>query len=202
MRGHGAVSAFLFVLAMLLGAPIVAADDAEFASAAGDDAVQSRRPAVAIALYRRAQRLGFRDTVSLDARIAGAEAQRRSFLSVCETKLGAAGRHACVAARLPGAADEFIVLRRLGIIDESDHENSSALESYISADRLQPGDPNIAAAILRLSATVARTDAAAQRVPGQIPLQLQGTPSTLESAYYLQAGEHRFSNAEPATFSH
>ncbi len=128
-----------FVFAVTLSAPATAGPEAEAASAAGDAAVQLRRPGEAILQYRRAQALGFRDMASLGARIAGAEAQRQAFLRICDTGTGAPARRACHAARLPGAPDEARVLHRLEIMDDAAPRsveapprmqgNSSTLES-------------------------------------------------------------------------
>lgn len=111
------VSAFTFSLSV----SAIAGQEAEGASAAGDAAVQMRRPGEAIVQYRRAQALGFRDTASLATRIAGAEAQRQAFLRVCDNGTGDTARRACLAARLQGAPDEARVLRRLQMIDDDAH---------------------------------------------------------------------------------
>jgi hypothetical protein len=113
-------------LAAVLSAPAFAGADAENASAAGDAAMQMRRPGEAIVQYRRAQALGFRDTASLAARIAGAEAQRQAFLRICDNETGEAARRACLAARLAGAPDEAHVLRRLEIIEDAAHRSVEA----------------------------------------------------------------------------
>jgi hypothetical protein len=138
-RCRGIPGLLALVVAAALSAPAIAGPEAEAASAAGDTAMQSRRPGEAIVEYRRAQALGFRDTASLDARIAGAEAQRQAFLRICDTGTGEPARRACLAARLPGAPDEPRVLRRLESMDEAAHRriepsprmqgNSSTLES-------------------------------------------------------------------------
>ena len=77
-RCRGMPGLLAVVFAVTLSAPAIAGPEAEAASAAGDTAMQLRHPGEAILQYRRAQALGFGDTVSLDARIAGAEAQRDS----------------------------------------------------------------------------------------------------------------------------
>ena len=93
-------------------------DDAELASAAGDVLMQARRPAEAISAYRRALALGFAGQESLDARIAGAEAQRQAMLSICQSREDELARRACDAVLLPGSVDEPRVLARRARIQE------------------------------------------------------------------------------------
>ena len=126
-------------LALFASAPVIAGQDAENASAAGDAAMQLRRPAEAIVQYRLAKSLGFRDSVSLATRIAGAEAQRQRLLRICDNESGELARRACLAARLQGAPDEARVMQRLARIDAGAVQaapprarvpvNSSTLES-------------------------------------------------------------------------
>ena len=140
IRCRGGLTGLLwFALAASVAVPAIAGPDAESASAAGDSAVQLRRPGEAIVQDRRAQALGFRDTRSLATRIAGAEAQRQSFLRICDTGKGAVARRACLAAHLLGAPDEARVMRRLQMIEDAAHRtdetpprlqgSSSTLES-------------------------------------------------------------------------
>ena len=122
IRWRGGLTGLLcFASAVSLSIPAIAGPDAEGASAAGDAAMQLRRPGEAIVQYRRAQALGFRDTTSLNARINGAEAQRQAFLRICDNATGEPARRACLAARLPGAPDESRVLRRLQMIEDAAH---------------------------------------------------------------------------------
>jgi tetratricopeptide (TPR) repeat protein len=135
-------------------------DDAELASVAGDVFVQARRPAESILAYRRAQRLGFPDEESLKARVAGAESQRQTLLTVCNAQLDETARRACDAALLSGAADEFRVLRRRGAVLEALHKDSEALNDYLSAQRFNPQERDLAETILRQAQVTGRNDVA------------------------------------------
>jgi len=148
---------------VLIGAQVcaqglAAQDDPDSMIAEGDRLVQARRPGEAIGVYRRALRKNVQNRDAVDARIAKAEEQRQGFLSTCETSIGEIGRHACEAAWLPGAPDEANVFRRRGIIFEAEHQPWAALDAYMSADRLRPGDRHVAAAIVSLSAATGRAD--------------------------------------------
>jgi tetratricopeptide (TPR) repeat protein len=133
-------------------------DDPDSLIAEGDRLVQARRPGEAIGVYRRALRKNVRDRGAVDARIINAEAQRQGFLSTCETSIGEIGRHACEAAWLPGAPDEASVFKRRGIICEAERQPWAALDAYMSADRLRPGDRTVAAEIVKLSESTGRAD--------------------------------------------
>ena len=150
-------AAVLSVMAAVAPTPVSPAE-ADAAMAEGDRLVQIRRPGEAIGLYRRAVRIdpALREVVG--NKIARAEDQRQGFLSTCETAAGEVGRHACEVAWLPGAPDEASVFRRRGIIYEGEHQPATALDAYMSANRLRPGDRNVAAAIVSLTEATGRAD--------------------------------------------
>ncbi|MFO1466791.1 MAG: hypothetical protein U1F35_10200 [Steroidobacteraceae bacterium] len=151
-------------------------DDAELASAAGDVLMQARRPAEAISAYRRALALGFAGQESLDARIAGAEAQRQAMLSICQSREDELARRACDAVLLPGSVDEPRVLARRARIQEGLSRPAEALEDYIAAQRFVPQDPQVAVAILHLTEVGRRDDNAALVARGTALLAL-GRPA-------------------------
>lgn len=159
--------------------------NAELASAAGDVMMQARRASEAILAYRRAQRLGFADQESLNARMAGAEAQRLALRGVCESRADETARHACDAALLPGAADEPTILRRRAEINEALKRPADALDDLLAAQRLMPQDPAIASAVLRL------------RQSGK-----SRAPVTSEPTRIAVPQEPPFSNSAPASRSH
>lgn len=205
--------------------------DAELASAAGDVLMQARQAAEAILAYRRAQRLGFADQESLNARIAGAESKRLALRAVCESGADESARHACDAALLPGAADEAKILRRRAEISEALRRPGDALDDLLAAQRLTPQDQEVATAILRLGDVTRRDDVATLTGRGSallalgrpadavIPLQraLAHDPDSRPVQSLLQSAksripaelpqdpspqERRFSNSAPASHSH
>ena len=108
-----------------------------------------------------AQRLGFADQESLNARIAGAESQRLALRAVCEGKTDEMAKRACDVALLPGAADEPRILRRRAEINEALQKPSEALDDVLAAQRFVPQDTDVAAAVLRLAQAAGREDNAA-----------------------------------------
>lgn len=147
-------------------------ENAELASAAGDVMMQARRASEAILAYRRAQRLGFADQESLNARIAGAEAQRLALRALCESGADEKARHACDAALLPGAVDEPRILRRRAGISEALKRPGDALDDMLAAQRFTPQDRGVASAILRLGEITGREDIAALTGRGMALLAL------------------------------
>jgi tetratricopeptide (TPR) repeat protein len=117
-----------------------------------------KRLGEAIGTYRNALPASA-DREAVNAKIALAESQRHTFLDACETKTGDAALHACEAAWLPGAPDEVTVFKRRGMLLQADNKPSPALDAYMAAARLDPGDHSVALAIVSLSDSTGREDA-------------------------------------------
>ena len=153
----------------------VKSDDPELLTAKADALVQLKRPGEAIGVYRNALPVSA-DREALNAKIALAESQRRAFLDTCETKVGDAARRACESAWLPGAPDEVTVFRRRGLLLQADNQLSPALDAYMAAARLDPGDHSVALAIVSLSDSTGRQDALTLAARGRALMAL-GRPS-------------------------
>jgi tetratricopeptide (TPR) repeat protein len=127
--------------------------------AEGDALVQLRRPGEAIGVYRNAIRSGAPQD-SVDPKIAVAQGLRRSLLHECETEAGAAAERACESAWLPGAPDEVRVFKRRGLLLQDDNRPGASLDAYLAAARLAPRDREVARAVVALSGSTDRSDAA------------------------------------------
>jgi tetratricopeptide (TPR) repeat protein len=150
-------------------------DDPELLVAKADSLMQLKRLGEAIGTYRNALPTAA-DREAVNAKIALAESQRRTFLDTCETKIGDAALRACESAWLPGAPDEVTVFRRRGLLLQTDNRLSSALDAYMAAARLDPGDHSAALAIVSLSDSTGRQDAATLAARGRALMAL-GRPS-------------------------
>ena len=125
-------------------------NDAELLTAKAEALLQSKRPAEAVAMFRRAMAAG-RSKDSVAAKLAQAEVQRQAMLATCESGFGDAGRQACQAAWLPGAPDELRVFKRRGALLEADNQRAAALDVYIAASQLPGSDRSIDQSIVSLS---------------------------------------------------
>jgi tetratricopeptide (TPR) repeat protein len=150
-------------------------DDPELLMAKADSQMQLQRPGEAIGTYRKALRTSA-DHEVVNAKIALVESQRRTFLDTCETKTGDEALRACESAWLPGAPDEVTVFRRRGMLLQADNQPSPALDAYMAAARLDPGDRSVALAIVSLSDSTGRQDALTLAARGRALMAL-GRPS-------------------------
>jgi tetratricopeptide (TPR) repeat protein len=150
-------------------------NDPELLIAKADSLVQLKRLGEAIATYRTALP-GSADRDAINAKIALAESQRRTFLDTCATKTGDAALRACESAWLPGAPDEVTVFRRRGMLLQADNQLSPALDAYMAAARLDPGDHSVALAIVSLSDSTGRQDALTLAARGRALIAL-GRPA-------------------------
>jgi tetratricopeptide (TPR) repeat protein len=150
-------------------------NDPELLIAKADSLVQLKRLGEAIGTYRAALP-GSADREAINAKIALAESQRRTFLDTCATKTGDAALRACESAWLPGAPDEVTVFRRRGMLLQADNQLSPALDAYMAAGRLDPGDHSVALAIVSLSDSTGRQDALTLAARGRA-LMVLGRPA-------------------------
>jgi tetratricopeptide (TPR) repeat protein len=133
-------------------------NDPDLLVAEADALVQLKRPGEAIGVYRNVLTMAA-DREMVKEKIRTAEVQRRTLLDVCETNVGEDARRACEAAWLPGAPDQVALFKRRGLLLQSDHQLSSALDAYMAAARLKPADRGVALAIVSLSDSTERRDA-------------------------------------------
>jgi tetratricopeptide (TPR) repeat protein len=150
-------------------------NDPELLIAKADALVQVKRPGEAIGIYRTALPVSA-DREAVNAEIALAESQRRTFLDTCETKTGDAAMRACESAWLAGAPDEVTVFKRRGMLLQADNQLSPALNAYMAAARLDPNDHSVALAIVSLSDSTGRQDALTLAARGRALIAL-GHPS-------------------------
>jgi tetratricopeptide (TPR) repeat protein len=150
-------------------------NDPELLIAKADALVQVKRPGEAIGIYRAALPESA-DRGAVDAKVALAESQRRTFLETCETKTGDAAMRACESAWLPGAPDEVTVFKRRAMLLQADNQLSPALDAYMGAARLDPNDHSVALAIVSLSDSTGRQDALTLAARGRALIAL-GRPS-------------------------
>lgn len=133
-------------------------DDPQIIIAKADALVQARRPAEALGAYRHARQLAPGDA-TLEQKIAAAEAQRLAFKETCQSATGQTALQACQSALMPGSEDEFVILKRTGMLLQATNQPSAALDSYIAANSLKRGDRSVALTIVALSAGTGRKDA-------------------------------------------
>jgi tetratricopeptide (TPR) repeat protein len=124
------------------------------------DALMSRgRPGEAIGVYRHAVRAGA-DRRSIASRLADAESLRRSLLRSCMSDSDAGAESDCEAAWLPGAPEEVQLFKRRGRLSRSAGRPAEALQAYVTAVRLAPGDHDAARAVIELTAGAGAAEAA------------------------------------------
>jgi tetratricopeptide (TPR) repeat protein len=146
-------------------------NDPEILAAQGDALLKAGRPAEAAAAYRRASAIEPANG-TLAGRIAAAEQQRAGLATECSSGSGAAAVQACDDALVRGAADEFSIQRRKGLLLQGMGESSRALDAFIAADSVRSGDRSVALAIVSLTDDGKRSDAIALAARGSALLAL------------------------------
>jgi tetratricopeptide (TPR) repeat protein len=165
-------------------------NDPQILAAQGDALLKAGRPAEAAAAYRRATAIEPQNR-ALAAKISSAEQQRARFVSDCNGGSGATALQACDAALVRGAADEFAIQRRKGLLLQGMGESSRALDAYIAADSVRSGERSVALAIVSLTEDGNRNDAIALAARGSALLALgRGTDAAaaLRQARALSPG--------------
>jgi tetratricopeptide (TPR) repeat protein len=146
-------------------------DDPQVVIAKADALVQANRPAEALMIYERARELA-PDDVSVGQKIAAADAKRREALTACINTAGQTALQSCQSSLAPGGEDEFAIRKRIGTLLQSANQPSAALDSYIAASLLKPGDRSIALSIVTLSESTSRKDALTLSARGSALLTL------------------------------
>lgn len=150
-------------------------NDPRLLVAEGDALMHLRRPGEAIGVYRNAVKSGAAQD-EVGPKVAVAQGQRLSVLHECETGAGAGAERACESAWLPGAADEVMVFKRRGLLLQNDNNLEASLDAYLAAARLAPRDRDVARAVVGLSGSTERADAATLTARGAALLTL-GRPA-------------------------
>jgi tetratricopeptide (TPR) repeat protein len=153
-------------------------NDPQLIIAKADALMRGKRPAEALVPYRRALELTPGDG-ALAQKIAAAEAQRKAFVETCQSSTGQAALQACQSVLVRDASDEFEILKRMATVLQATNQPEAALDSYIAADMLEPGDRAIALAIVSLSASTGRSDALTLAARGSALLTLNRAADAL-----------------------
>ena len=161
-------------------------NDPQMTIAKGDALLHGGRAADAMLVYRHAQELQ-PGQEGIKARLAEAESQRQALVSQCEGHADAAAVDACQAALLHGAPDEFVLLKRKGILLQSMDRYEPALDAFIAADIIKQDDTAVAVAIVALTDGTGRKDALALAARGSALLALGRPTESIKSLQQAQA---------------
>jgi tetratricopeptide (TPR) repeat protein len=135
-------------------------DDVQLLIVKADALVHADRPSEALALYQEAAGRGAAPR-EIEEKLAAVESQRRGMVARCEGGDADAALRACDLALLPGAGDEFVVQRRRGVLLQGMGQPSQALDAFIAANLLRSDDEAVSQAIVALTESTGRKDAAA-----------------------------------------
>lgn len=140
-------------------------DDTAVLLARGDALLKAQRPLEALDAYRRVAAL---DPANADAtaKANAAQAMRRAIEERCISAEGEAALGACRSILARGAANEFDLLRRIGVLQQAANQPSQALDTYIAANSIRRGDKAVALAIVALVDSTGRSDALALAARG------------------------------------
>ena len=100
------------------------------------------------------------------AKLQSLQSQRQASLKRCTEGDGDAALQACMASLVKGAPNEFDITLRIAMLQQSGNQPLQALDSYIAANLLHPGNKEIALAILALLDSTKRKDAVALAARG------------------------------------
>ena len=127
--------------------------------ARGDALLKAQRPLEALDAYRRANAL---DPTNADVatKMTAVQALRRSIEQGCMSEDGETALRACQSILAKGAANEFELLRRIGVLQQAANQPAKALDTYIVANSLRRGDKAVALSIVALVESTGRSDAA------------------------------------------
>lgn len=152
--------------------------NADIALAKGNALLKSNRLDDAIAAYARAAQLAPTNS-SIADKLQSARAQHQSLLQKCTDESGESALKACQTILSVGSPNEFDVRLHIALLLQSAHQPAQALDSYIAANSLQPGNKAIALAILALLDSTQRQDALGLEARGSSLLALGRTSEAL-----------------------
>lgn len=154
--------------------------------ARGDALLKSQRPLEALDAYRRASALD-PSNAEVAAKISTAQTQRRTVEQRCMSADGDAALGACQSILAKGAANEFELLRRIGVLQQAANQSAKALDTYITANSLRRGDKSVALAIVALVDSTGRSDAIALAARGSALVTLGKVREGIASMQQAQA---------------
>ncbi len=154
--------------------------------ARGDALLKAQRPLDALDAYRRAMALD-KSNADVLAKINAAQALRRTVEQGCMSEDGEAALGACQSILAKGAANEFDLLRRIGVLQQAANQPAKALDTYIVANSLRRGDKSVALAIVALVDSTGRSDALALAAHGSSLVTLGKVREGIASMQQAQA---------------
>ncbi len=161
-------------------------NDPQLTVAKGDALLHGGRSADALLVYRHARELLPADD-AVKTKISDAESQRQVLVQQCEGTADAAAVDACQAALLHGTPDEFVLLKRKGILLQSMNRADAALDAFIAAEVIKQDDPSVALAVVALSDSTGRKDALGLAARGSALLILGRGTESLQALQRAQA---------------
>jgi tetratricopeptide (TPR) repeat protein len=140
-------------------------DNVAVVIARGDALLKAQRPLEALDAYRRANAL---DPANADVatKMTAVQALRRSIEQGCMSEDGETALRACQSILARGAANEFELLRRIGVLQQAANQPAKALDTYIVANSLRRGDKAVSLSIVALVDSTGRSDALALAARG------------------------------------
>jgi Flp pilus assembly protein TadD len=145
-------------------------DDAEILLARGDALLKASRPAEAEGAFRRARDVK-PDDPRVAAQLAAARMQRQALLAQCLERSDEAALTACQGA-LSGESD-FEIHVRMASLNQQRNQPAAALDSYVAAQALRPGDRGVALGLVALTDSGRRMDAVTLEARGSALLTLR-----------------------------
>jgi tetratricopeptide (TPR) repeat protein len=161
-------------------------DNVAVVSARGDALLKSQRPLEAVDAYRRATALD-PSNADVAAKLTSAQALRRTVEQRCMSADGEAALGACQSVLAKGMANEFDLLRRIGVLQQAANQPAKALDTYIVANSLRRGDKAVALAIVALVESTGRSDALALAARGSSLVTLGKVREGIASMQQAQA---------------
>lgn len=156
-------------------AQAAAPGNAEIAMAKGDALQAANRIDDAIAAYSHAVTV-VPGNALLNSKLQSAQSRRQSLMRTCQADGGESALEACQAVLNKGSASELEVTLRIALLQQSIHQSAQALDTYIAANALQPGNRSVALAILALLESTQRQDALGLQARGSSLMTL-GRPA-------------------------
>jgi tetratricopeptide (TPR) repeat protein len=121
---------------------------------------------------RRARNLAYDEHHRESVKQTDAISRQNRIMQRCTEGDGTTALQACKSALVKGAPNEFEMTVRIALLQQSINQAPQALDSYIAANSLKPGDKGVALAILALLDSTQRKDAMALAARGSSLLTL------------------------------
>jgi len=161
-------------------------DNVAVVIARGDALLKAQRPLEALDAYRRASALDPANT-DVATKMTAVQALRRTIEQGCMSEDGEVALRACQSILVKGAANEFELLRRIGVLQQAANQPAKALDTYITANSLRRGDKAVALAIVALVDSTGRSDAIALAARGSSLVTLGKVREGIASMQQAQA---------------